>query len=212
MRSWTGFAVYELQPGEKAWPYHYELSEEEWLFVIDGELVLRTPQGNSTLRAGDIVCFPVGPDGAHQMWNDSAAPVRFAMASAGTEGRAYVAIRPDSNTVVHRRAGVLPDRAARRVDGILGARAVNLFDLELKLDDDDPDGYHTSYRRLAPELGGVRIAFNVFELPPGQSVCPYHYENGEEEWIVVLTGRPTVRTPEGERELRPWDCVFCPDG
>ena len=49
-------------------------------------------------------------------------------------------------------------------------------------------------------------------MGPGQSVCPYHYENTEEEWIVVLTGRPTVRTPEGERELAPWDCVFCPAG
>ena len=89
---------------------------------------------------------------------------------------------------------------------------MNLFDVELKLDDDDPAGYHTWYRRLAPELGGARVAFNVFELPPGQSVCPYHYESTEEEWIVVLTGRPTVRTPEGEHELGPWDCVFCRAG
>jgi uncharacterized cupin superfamily protein len=94
----TGFAVYELEPGQCAWPYHYELSEEEWLFVIDGELVLRTPNGESTLHRGDVVCFPVGPAGAHQMRNDSTAPVRFAMPSAGTDGRAYVAIRPDSNT------------------------------------------------------------------------------------------------------------------
>ena len=89
---------------------------------------------------------------------------------------------------------------------------MNLFELELAKDDEDPDGYHTWYRRLAPELGGERVAFNVFEMGPGQSVCPYHYENTEEEWIVVLTGRPTVRTPEGERELAPWDCVFCPAG
>ena len=94
----TGLAVYELAPGEKAWPYHYELSEEEWLFVISGELVLRRPGGETTMRTGDVVCFPVGPAGAHQMRNDSLEPVRFAMPSAGTEGRAYVAIRPDSNT------------------------------------------------------------------------------------------------------------------
>src|SRR5689334_13365623 len=95
----TGFAVYELAPGERAWPYHYELSVEEWLFVIDGELVLRTPAGESTLRSGDLVCFPVGPEGAHQMWNDSVASVRFAMPASGPDGAyAYVAIRPDSNT------------------------------------------------------------------------------------------------------------------
>lgn len=52
----------------------------------------------------------------------------------------------------------------------------------------------------------------MIELPAGESVCPYHYESGEEEWIVVLTGRPTVRTPDGERELGPWDMVFCPMG
>ena len=89
---------------------------------------------------------------------------------------------------------------------------MNLFELELQIDDDDPDGYHTSYRRLAPELGGSRLALNVFELPPGQSVCPYHYESGEEEWIVCLTGRPTLRTPEGERVLEPGDTVCFPEG
>ena len=89
---------------------------------------------------------------------------------------------------------------------------MNLFDAELQFDADDPDGYHTAYLRTAPILGGEQIALNIFELPPGQSVCPYHYESTEEEWIVVLTGRPSVRTSEGERELGPWDCVFCPAG
>lgn len=89
---------------------------------------------------------------------------------------------------------------------------MNVFDVELQFDEGDPPGYHTAYVRTAPLLGGEKIAFNVFELPPGQSVCPYHYEGTEEEWIVVLTGRPTVRTPAGEQELGPWDCVFCPPG
>ena len=39
----------------------------------------------------------------------------------------------------------------------------------------------------------------VYELPPGQSICPYHYELGDEEWLIVLAGRPTLRTPEGEQ-------------
>ena len=89
---------------------------------------------------------------------------------------------------------------------------MNLFDAELQLDDDDPDGYHTWYVRTASAMGAKLGALNVFELPPGQSVCPYHYELAEEEWIVVLSGRPTVRTPEGEQELGPWDCLFCPVG
>jgi uncharacterized cupin superfamily protein len=36
-------------------------------------------------------------------------------------------------------------------------------------------------------------------------VCPYHWHFGEEEWLIVLAGRPTLRTPEGEEALRPWD-------
>ena len=47
-----------------------------------------------------------------------------------------------------------------------------------------------------------RPASSVYELPPGQAICPYHYEYGEEEWLLVLEGRPTLRTPEGERAAR----------
>ena len=53
---------------------------------------------------------------------------------------------------------------------------------------------------------------SVYELPPGQAICPYHYEYGEEEWLVVLQGRPTLRHPGGEDELEPWDVVCFPSG
>ena len=94
----TGFAVYELAPGEKAWPYHYELSEEEWLFVMTASLSCGRRRATRRFGAGDIVCFPVGPRARIRCGTTRTSPVRFAMASAGTEGRAYVAIRPDSNT------------------------------------------------------------------------------------------------------------------
>ena len=42
--------------------------------------------------------------------------------------------------------------------------------------------------------------------------CPYHYEYGEEEWLVVLTGRPTLRHPDGEDTLEPGDIVAFPVG
>lgn len=48
---------------------------------------------------------------------------------------------------------------------------------------------------------------SVYALPPGQAICPYHYENPEEEWLLVLDGRPTLRHPGGEDELQPWDVV-----
>lgn len=89
---------------------------------------------------------------------------------------------------------------------------MNVFDVELQWDEDDPDGYHAGYKRLGPDLGGEQLGMSVYELPPGQGICPYHYEIGFEEWLFVLVGNPTLRTPDGERELRPWDLAFFPDG
>jgi len=88
----------------------------------------------------------------------------------------------------------------------------NLFEVELQAEDDDPAGYATSGTRVGPLVGGEQLGLSVYELPPGQSICPYHYENAEEEWLIVLAGRPTLRTPDGERELGPWDCAFFPTG
>ena len=45
----------------------------------------------------------------------------------------------------------------------------------------------------------------VYELAPGARVCPYHWHFGEEEWLLVVAGTPTLRTPDGSRTLRPWD-------
>ena len=89
---------------------------------------------------------------------------------------------------------------------------VNLFALELTSDDDDPEGYHVAYSRVAPLIGGSRLGLSVYELPPDQSICPYHWEAGDEEWLIVISGRPTLRTPDGELELDPWDAVCFPAG
>ena len=61
-------------------------------------------------------------------------------------------------------------------------------------------------------LGAVRTGLSVYELPPGQAVSPYHYEDPEEEWLLVVSGTPTLRHPGGEEQLEPWDLVFFPAG
>jgi uncharacterized cupin superfamily protein len=95
----TGMSVHELPPGNASWPYHFETTEEEWLIVIEGELTLRTPAGESVLRTGDVACFPAGAAGAHAVRNHSDAPVRYAMPSTNAPyGDACV--YPDSGKVL----------------------------------------------------------------------------------------------------------------
>ncbi|MEY2534587.1 MAG: hypothetical protein QOF29_2497 [bacterium] len=87
----------------------------------------------------------------------------------------------------------------------------NLHTGPLARDDDDPDGYHGEYARLGPAIGAARMAGTLYVLPPGESNCPYHYES-DEEWLIVLEGRATVRHPEGEEELEAGDVVCFPAG
>jgi uncharacterized cupin superfamily protein len=94
----ASWGLYELGPGQAAGAYHYELNREEWLLVVSGEVTLRTPAGERVLRAGDIVCFPLGPDGAHSMRNDGAEPARFAMPSTVPRA-AWSIVYPDSERV-----------------------------------------------------------------------------------------------------------------
>jgi uncharacterized cupin superfamily protein len=91
-------------------------------------------------------------------------------------------------------------------------RRVNLFSAELARDADDPPGYEAGYVRLGPLLDATKIGATIYELGPGQSNCPYHYEYGCEEWLLVVEGRPTIRHPGGEDELEPGDLVCFPEG
>ena len=88
----------------------------------------------------------------------------------------------------------------------------NLLDVETTQDGDDPAGYETPYARIGPLVGGAALGASVYVLREGQSVCPYHWEAGDEEWLLVLEGRPVVRAHEGEEELEPGDLVCFPAG
>jgi uncharacterized cupin superfamily protein len=88
--------IYDLAPGASSSPYHYEY-DEEWLLVVNGTVVLRTPDGERKLQRGDMVCFPAGPEGAHQLMNRSDAPARTLMFSS-RRGLA-VSVYPDSDKI-----------------------------------------------------------------------------------------------------------------
>jgi uncharacterized cupin superfamily protein len=91
-------------------------------------------------------------------------------------------------------------------------RRVNLDEPTFDYDDDDPDGMRSGMFRFGPQLGAQTTGTSLYELAPGQALCPYHYEYGEEEWLLVVRGRPSLRDPDGTHQLEPWDVVFFPRG
>jgi uncharacterized cupin superfamily protein len=92
-----GVAVYELAPGKRNLPYHAHHGIEELLIVLSGRPALRTPAGERDLEEGEVVAFPPGSDGAHQLINKTAYPVRYVIVS--TMASADVVEYPDSGKV-----------------------------------------------------------------------------------------------------------------
>ena len=88
----------------------------------------------------------------------------------------------------------------------------NLHSAETSFDEGDPEGYNTAYVRVGPEIDATMLGATIYDLPVGQSICPYHYEYGNEEWLLVLDGRPTLRHPGDEEELAAGDVVCVPVG
>jgi uncharacterized cupin superfamily protein len=91
-------------------------------------------------------------------------------------------------------------------------KSYNLNRPEIVHDEGDPEGYETGYDRFGPKIGASQIGATIYEMPPGQSICPYHYEYPEEEWVIVLEGTATLRHPGGEDQLEPGDVVCFPTG
>lgn len=86
----------------------------------------------------------------------------------------------------------------------------NIFTTHVTYDETDPDGYRAGVAAVGDAAGGQALKVKLYEIPSQQSLCPYHYEY-EEEWLLVLSGAPTLRGPDGERVLEPGELVcFAP--
>ena len=90
-------------------------------------------------------------------------------------------------------------------------RRANVYDAEFEFDPNDPPGYRGGLVRLTQALGAQELAVNAFEIPAGESLCPYHYEYVE-EWLLVLEGELVVRVPDGEERVSRGDIVAFPLG
>jgi uncharacterized cupin superfamily protein len=92
-----GLSLWEVPPGQAAYPYHAHLTEEELVVVLEGRPSLRTPDGWRDLEQGEVVSFPRGEEGAHQILNRSADAVRFLAFS--TSGDPDIVLQFDSGKV-----------------------------------------------------------------------------------------------------------------
>lgn len=93
----VGCSLWEIPPGQAAYPYHFHYADEELLIVIDGEPSLRTPEGTRTLEKGEAVHFPLGEEGAHQIFN--ATDETVTLLAVSSHGRPDVVVYPDAGKI-----------------------------------------------------------------------------------------------------------------
>jgi uncharacterized cupin superfamily protein len=108
--------LYELEPGAVVSPLHFHHRNEELLIVVSGTPSLRRDESEPReLLPGEVVAFPAGPSGVHQVVNRSAAPARVLICA--TDDLPEVAEQPETdNLAVMTTSGlrVLPCRPVTR--------------------------------------------------------------------------------------------------
>lgn len=93
----VGVSLWEVPPGEAAYPYHFHYADEELVIVLSGRPSLRTPDGVRELEEGEALRFPLGEEGAHQILNEGAETATFLAISSS--GRPDVVVYPDSDKI-----------------------------------------------------------------------------------------------------------------
>ncbi len=68
-------------------------------------------------------------------------------------------------------------------------------------------GFNCRRSRLGRQAGSEKLSMSLWDLPAGEAAYPYHFHLAEEEIVVLLEGRPSLRTPEGWREMEEGEVV-----
>ena len=90
--------IFEIPPMKSAFPYHYHHSNEETFFIISGSGILRTPEGERRVSAGDLLFFPANEAGAHKLTNDSKTE-KLIYIDFDTSNEIDVTVYPDSDKI-----------------------------------------------------------------------------------------------------------------
>ena len=68
-------------------------------------------------------------------------------------------------------------------------------------------GFNCRRARLGRQAGSEKLSMSLWDLPAGEAAYPYHFHLAEEEIVVLLEGRPSLRTPAGWREMEEGEVV-----
>lgn len=71
----------------------------------------------------------------------------------------------------------------------------------------DRPGWRIKDVWVGRHIGAELIGGSMYEVAPGDRLWPYHTHHANEEWLLVVRGRPTLRTPDGENPLSEGDLV-----
>jgi uncharacterized cupin superfamily protein len=111
-----GLSLWEVEPGQAAYPYHAHLTEEEIVVILEGRPSLQTPDGWRELEEGEVVVFPTGEKGAHQIVNKTDALVRFLAFS--NSGEPEIVIQLDAGKYGIRDGGSQTTEWFRKADAV----------------------------------------------------------------------------------------------
>lgn len=91
-------SVYEIPPKKSAYPYHFHIKNEEVFYIISGQGILKTPDGEKNVSAGDLLFFPANEKGAHKLTNSSETAM-LVYIDFDTVNDIDVALYPDSKKI-----------------------------------------------------------------------------------------------------------------
>ena len=84
---------------------------------------------------------------------------------------------------------------------------------EVEFDDIEENGRYTSRRAMfSARIGARKLGYNLTEVPPGKSQCPFHSHRAEEEMFLILDGNGELRFGSQTYEIRKHDVIACPAG
>jgi uncharacterized cupin superfamily protein len=234
----TQFGAYHdtLQPGALSSQRHWHSAEDEFLYLMSGQLSLRDDTGETTILPGDAIAWRHGDPNAHHLFNPGTEPARFLI--VGSRCAADVCTYPDEaeRQINGETTWQIVTDAGEVIDGgDLPAKLRNLsapwgtpFDATSRPNvlRDDPAAWATDNPvhpitgpgpgpyayRLMSDLGGL-TQFGAFleELPPGSSSGHRHWHETEDEMVYILQGH-AVLVEDSEIPLGAGDCACWPAG